>query len=179
MFIDPRIAIDEGWITGIKNPEKQVQPNAIDFTMDKAFFIATSPFYITEKTKQMRGGREYPPGKVSSIDEPGWEIYANEMLDALSDMYVTLPQGVAAVLVPRSTLTRNGLMIANGLYDTGFEGHIGTVVHNLNGGPAFVGQGTRIGQIIFVESKNATVYAGGYNHDAGTALHYQRYIDKD
>ena len=36
MFVNPKKAIEKGWITGIKD-EKQIQPNAIDITADKMF----------------------------------------------------------------------------------------------------------------------------------------------
>ena len=36
MYISPQVAIDNGWIKGITDPEKQIQPNAIDFTLDQS-----------------------------------------------------------------------------------------------------------------------------------------------
>lgn len=174
MFINPTIALEEGWISGIVNHDKQVQPNAIDYTINRAFTIKTSEFVLTETQKQMRGGKEIPVVPRNGVGEEGWVLYGHMMLDALSDMYVSLPEGVAALLVPRSTLTRNGLITANGLYDSGFQGHIGTTIHNFNNGPAFIGRGTRIGQIIFVDAAAAKSYAGGYNHGEGSALEYQK-----
>lgn len=176
MYIDPRTAIKEGWITGIVDEEKQVQPNAIDYTLDKAFeIIDYNPFYLSETRKVMKGSAPIEPENISSGPvEQGWIIKGGDMLDGLSNMYVTLPEGVAAVLVPRSTLVRNGLFTQNGLYDSGFEGHIGTVIHNRSKSEAIIGQGTRIGQIIFVEAQTAGLYAGGYNHDKGTDLEYQK-----
>ena len=56
MFINPKIAIEEGWVTGIHDPDLQVQPNAIDFTLDKVFTIDAKPFILDENSKQMRGG---------------------------------------------------------------------------------------------------------------------------
>ena len=62
MFINPKTAISEGWITGIVDPDKQIQPNAIDFTVDQVFSIATgNAFVISEAGKVMRGGAPYPP----------------------------------------------------------------------------------------------------------------------
>ena len=173
MFINPQTAKSEGWITGIRDPEKQVQPNAIDFTLDLAFSIAVSnAFVISESGKVMRGGAPYAPVEDRSSGMEFWNFKENTMWDCLSDMYVTLPDGVACMLVARSTFTRNGLFLTSGLYDSGFEGHIGFVLHN-PAGLAKVGVGTRCGQIIFVESKNAGQYAGGYNHEEGTVAHQE------
>lgn len=176
MFIDPRTAIKEGWVTGIVDEEKQVQPNAIDYTLDKAFGINDmNPFYLSETKKVMKGSHPIDPQPINNTgDEWGWTIRGKSMLDGLSDMYVELPEGVAAILVPRSTLVRNGLFTQNGLYDSGFKGHIGTVVHNRSHFEATLGQGVRIGQIVFVEAQTAGMYAGGYNHDKDTDLEYQK-----
>ena len=173
MFINPQIAINRGWITGIVNPEKQVQPNAIDFTIDKVFSIATAnAFVISEHGKVMRGGAPYAPVEDRASGLEFWNFKAGTMWDCLSDIYVNVPDGVACMLVARSTFTRNGLFLTSGLYDSGFAGHIGYVLHN-RAGLAKVGVGTRVGQIIFVESQNASSYAGGYNHEAGTLAHQE------
>ena len=184
MFINPQTAIKNGWITGLTNPEKQVQPNAIDFTADKAFTVAIEHAYVSEEGKQMRGGgpMELTVASMSSMLEtpsnPDWKdwwaIPGKDMIDCLSNIYVDLPEGVAAQLVIRSTLARNGLLLTSGLYDWGFRGHIGFLLHNLHSQPAFIAPGTRVGQIIFVSSDSAGVYSGGYNHDAGTELEYQQ-----
>lgn len=169
MFINPKTAIEKGWITGINNPDKQVQPNAIDFTADRAFTVATNRnFFIDEEKKEMRGGDE-----MLSFDGQLFTIEGRSMIDFLSDVYVDLPEGVAAQLVIRSTLARNGLILTSGLYDSGFKGHIGFLLHNNHPDPAIIRKGTRVGQIIFIGADSAGTYAGGYNHEHGTELEYQ------
>lgn len=178
MFINPKEAIANGWITGIQDEELQVQPNAIDFTLDRLFNINDNEFIVCKdpanpkkEMKQMRGGAEmspYPDRRTGiqffSLDTGSY--------DMLSDVFVEVPEGVAAMLVTRSTFVRNGLFLVSGLYDTGFKGHVGCVLHNMMG-TAKVQKGTRVGQIIFVEASHANVYAGGYNHAAGTAAPHQ------
>lgn len=168
MFISPQKAINEGWVSGITNPEKQVQPNAIDFTIDKVFNISDdTPFGISEDSNSMKG---------STLCEPasgGWLIKEHGMIDCLSDMYCDLPEGVAAMLVIRSTLARNGLMLVSGLYDSGFKGHIGFLLHNRANTTAHFGCGARVGQIVFIQAEKAGLYQGQYNHDVGSELEYQ------
>lgn len=176
MFINPQTAIKNGWITGIVNPEKQVQPNAIDFTADKAFKLSRGDvFYVSERHKQMRGSVAYEPEPTNHEPEitNSWLLAPGGMLDFLSDIYVDLPRGVAAMLVIRSTLARNGLILVSGLYDSGFKGHIGFLLHNRHENTAVIAEGTRVGQIIFVESDAAGVYSGGYNHEMGTNAHQE------
>ena len=173
MFINPKIAIAEGWITGIVDSEKQVQPNAIDFTLDKLFSINhTSHFVISENEKKMRGGEQLVPAELRVTPHTLFWKLEQTIYDGLSDIYVDIPDGVAAMLVTRSTFTRNGVFITSGLYDSGFKGNIGFTIHNWLG-VTTIGVGTRIGQIIFVESENARQYAGGYNHEAGTLAPHQ------
>lgn len=175
MFLSPIQAIEEKWIT---HPEcetiddwkerKFVSPNAIDFTIDRLFSINhNNGFHISEGGKQMRGGSEIPLVCDRTEQLKYWKIDERTCYDALSNMYVEVPDGAACMLIVRSSFGRNGLFITSGLYDSGFKGHIGFVLHN-NSGPAYIASGTRIGQIMFIESNNALRYAGQWNHEAGT-----------
>lgn len=171
MFINPKTAIERGWIAGNIN-EKHIQPNAIDFTLDTLYKInATDTFIIAESAKLMRKSNQVVHEELvhSSFVEgtQGWWLQPNSVYDGTSEFVVDIPEGVAALLIVRSTLNRNGLFITSGLYDSGFKGHIGVAIHNRLG-DAFLEKGVRIGQIIFVASENAGVYSGGYNHEKGT-----------
>lgn len=182
MFINPTIAIEKRWIKG-NLTLNHIQPNAIDFTLDKMFEIyKDSHCSITEfAPKKMRVQQEVPSyGLVSGHNDPsgpvkiaaGWTVGPGSY-DCMSDFYVEIPEGVAAYLIVRSTFNRNGMFITSGLYDSGYKGHIGFVLHNPIG-PATIEVGIRVGQIIFVSSDNAGVYAGGWNHDQGT--HYSENV---
>lgn len=184
MFINPKIAIEEGWISNIKNPDKQIQPNAIDFTLDLLHYVGGQQtaydlinfqpmdigdqFVIDENHKTMKETSPYSAHDDGTGQIPYWSINPHSFYDGTSDMYVKVPEGVAAMLVTRSTLIRNGLLVVSGLYDSGFEGHIGFVIHNHSQMQAKIGEGTRVGQIIFVRSDSAGVYAGQYNHGQDT-----------
>ena len=174
MFIDPRVAIENGWVSGIANPDKQIQPNAIDFTLDRLFSInGNATFAIDEEEKTMRGGVEIPCVHDRRTSKRIWHISDDAVYDGLSEVFVDLPEGVVCLpVMGRSTFTRNGIFIMSGLYDSGFRGHVGFVIHNRSG-KARIGVGTRIGQIAFVESAKAGLYAGGYNHGEGTEAPHQ------
>jgi len=162
MFINPLTAIEEGWISGTFN-DNNIQPNAIDFTLDRLFTINhEEAFIISEDDKYIRGGEEIKPLEDENDDRLYWPIDIRTSYDGMSDMFVELPVGVACMLIVRSTFNRNGIFITSGLYDSGFEGHIGFIIHNMSG-PAKIAAGTRIGQIMFIQSENAKMYASGYN----------------
>lgn len=180
MFISPKVAIENGWVkyetkdkvlTSVEQWEeaKFVSPNAIDFTLDKVFTIEDrNPFYISEDGKQMRGGVELTPMLAplySDNQQMYWKLDTG-VYDGASNFYVDIPEGVAALLIVRSTFNRNGLFITSGLYDSLYTGNIGMAIHNRSG-VAFISPGTRIGQIIFVHSDSVGGYTGEYNTQPG------------
>lgn len=175
MFISPKTAIEEGWIrhpdaTTIDewNNQKFISPNAIDFTLDRLFNISYTPFHISEEGKKMRGGEEITPIVPRAESSPNyWKLDADTVYDGMSNAYLNIPEGVAAMLIVRSTFNRNGIFITSGLWDSGYVGHVGFAIHNRSA-EAYITPGTRVGQIIFVSSDNAGVYAGGWNHAEGT-----------
>lgn len=180
MIINPKVAIEQGWIKNV--PEHCIQPNAIDFTVDRLFTIEMGhPFVIIEgpngkaTEKKMRGNNELEPYALAknTYSTPVWYLPAG-VYDGMSDMYVDLPEGVAARLIIRSTFNRNGCLLSAGLYDSGFQGNIGFALHINGDTGATVGKGTRVGQIIFEKSEDSGImYAGGYNTADG-----QHWADK-
>jgi deoxycytidine triphosphate deaminase len=163
MFIKPTTAIANGWIQGITNQEKQVQPNAIDFTLDTLKVLSADSAIVSEDHKKMRELYDVPSTAM------GWILEYRRVYDGTSSMYVDLPEGVAAILYTRSTLARNGVFLVSGLYDSGYKGHIGFTIYPICGNIT-IHPGTRVGQIAFVAAESAKLYAGGWNHEQGT--HY-------
>lgn len=179
MFINPKIAIEKGWIKHPKcknlddwSQHKFISPNAIDFTLDKVMTLNTDTMpFVGETYKNMR--------TLYLLDRDvhytdSWLLEGLRVYDGMSNVYVEVPEGVAAVLYTRSTFTRNGVFITSGLYDQGFKGNVGFTIYTI-GGPICVEGGARIGQIVFVKSEDSGIlYAGGYNHPEGT--HYTEQV---
>lgn len=171
-LINPRNAIENGWLQfpewmDAEFREKCIQPNAVDFTIDRVFVpTGENLFFISEQAKQMRDMTELHTEHKSIDESRYWRLDGHRAYDFMSDFHVTVPQGVAALLIVRSTFNRNGLFVTSGLYDSGFDNKIGACLHN-RGDTAFVAPRTRVGQIMFVESDSAKLYAGVYNDNAG------------
>lgn len=167
MLLNPKIAIEQGWITRVET--EQIQPNAIDFTLDKAFEIGCEPFRLYKSQKEHRKSTELAPIE-SHYPYPTTMVFpikGKTSVDCMSNMFVKLPEGVCAKLIIRSTLNRNGLFLTSGLYDSGFQGNVGCVLHNNSEGVAFIEKGACIGQIEFYASDSEGVYKGGYNTEEG------------
>lgn len=172
MLINPIEAIEKKWIvhpdckTLEDWKEKEfLSPNAIDFTLDNISQITSLDFLVNEKNKSHRDTVEMNTTLTRDGIEH-WGLYKGCFYDGMSDMYVELPQGIAATLVTRSTFNRNAVFISSGLYDSGFQGNIGFVIYNLLG-TTYIGEHTRIGQIIFHSSDSGELYKGGYNTEMG------------
>lgn len=167
MFINPTIAIKNGWITfpdWMQEEQKQkcIQPNAIDFTLDRVFVgEQNTSFVISEKEKIMKKFIEVHP------TDKYFTILPHTFYDCMSEFFVKIPENCAGTLIIRSSLNRNGLFLTAGLYDSGFENNIGFVIHNNSSTPAYIAKHTRVGQIIFVDSKSAHTYTGTYNQQKG------------
>jgi deoxycytidine triphosphate deaminase len=172
MFINPKTAIAEGWITWnekVTDIEKHLQPNAIDFDCAVIFDLnQDTPAFLSETSKKMRESSKLSPTWHDHYVENVWTLQNGKCYDFASNFHVKLPEGVAAELIIRSTLNRNGVFLTSGLYDSGFDGTIAGMLR-IHGGDFHLAPNTRIGQIKFVRSENSGIlYAGGYNHEAGT-----------
>lgn len=171
MFINPKTAIEKGWIKypdwmTDEQKEKCVQPNALDVTADRLFKPNDAQFILSEKQKQMKGSEEITPN-VKLHDELFWSIPPNSFVDVMSDFFIDVPPGVAAYFIVRSSLNRNGLYVTSGLYDQGFKNYCGFILHN-RGNEALLAPHTRIAQLCFVHSEDSgKMYNGVYNQQTG------------
>lgn len=172
MYINPRTAIEQGWIKlpafAQADPEKYIQPNAIDITVDKVFQMEQhddTEHSIYEDSKLMP---EWINIARTGYEDSEQEIIlrAGQIYDVMSDFYVEVPEGVCANLIIRSSFSRCGIRLSSGLYDSGFKGNVGFSI--INHGPDLrTAYNTRIAQIAFVSSDSAKQYAGGWNTEQG------------
>lgn len=175
MFISPQHAYDEGWITGLPDPETQIGSDGIDLTLKLVSAIGTGGYSILTSAKSNTVHRSLELVEPVTVD--GWEIIPDGIIgydlsagvyDLEFNEFIKLPQGVAALLFLRSSFVRAGHRMFSGLYDQGFENYAGAVVHVE--GKTFVEAGMRTAQIVFIESAGSgQLYAGGYNHKEGDA----------
>tara|TARA_Y100001963_G_C6777869_1_gene448274 strand:+ start:1747 stop:2256 length:510 start_codon:yes stop_codon:yes gene_type:complete len=158
MFINPRHAIEEGWLRNVN--ESDIQPNAIDIPVKEIYKVDESVFSINKSGKTHR-----TRNKVSAR-ENSW-IIDKGVYDWVSDVYIEVPEGYVGWLHTRSTLNRNGLIVHSGLYDSGFKGHVCGMLYNLSG-TADIEPNTCFAQFIIAPSDSEGVYEGGYNVEEGS-----------
>ena len=152
-----------------------IQPNAVDIRVLKVWKLKDTPFLISDNQKIHREKEEVMPTLTTAFRnfnksesavgssavgeyfrlEPGTYEFS-------TPHEVTIPDGKAGWIVPRSTLNRNGLFITSGLYDSGFHNFIGGIIH-VRVGVAYIQTGSRIGQFILSDAETVSLYDGDYN----------------
>ena len=160
-LLNPRKIVELGIVRGM-NSEKQIQPNAIEMTADRIFKVDGKTWLLTEDDKEHRESHEIFPNA-----DGVWVLDPNSVYDVMSNLYTEVPEGMAALVNIRSTLNRAGIRLSTGVWDSGFKGNLGAILHTPSGCEFELGVGTRIAQVLFFASDSEGTYAGGYNLEAG------------
>lgn len=157
-LLNPRKMIDLGVVQGLVS-DKQLQPNAIEAEVSELFQVSGS-------IELSEAGKKMPTlTKVEAVDG-FWDLEPNSVYDCSSRLYCEIPEGIAATLNIRSTLNRGGIRLSSGVYDSGYSGHVGFIIHT-GPLPLRLGVGTRVVQVMFWQSDSDGKYLGGYNHAEG------------
>lgn len=136
------------------NGELSIQPASVDLHIARVFEF-TGNFgklptkltdehfseYITTEYFHLRPGRAY---------------------QAIAEEYVTLPEGVSAFVIHRSTMWRQGILILSSFYDPGFSSYVGFGIIPFV--PVLIKKGERIAQMIFYETEKGPLYDGQYQN---------------
>lgn len=136
MIADPTKAVRDGWIQLC--PHSKVQQSGIDVCI--------------ESVKDIRYGH--------SISLP-YELNYGRPYEFICHELIRVPNNYVALLIVRSTFNRQGAFITTGLYDNGFAGKVGGVLH-IMARSIFLDENQRIGQVIFMQSESLAQYDGQY-----------------
>ena len=141
-----------------KLTDEQIQPNAIDVSVDRIFKIDNSSlFEISEEIKNHRKTNEVVPVEdVYTLEEGSYEV--------IMQGEISIAEGEAGWLIARSTLNRNGIYITSGLYDSNYKGVLAGVLHT--NGPIKVKKGTRIAQFLLFNAETDHLYNGSYGKNS-------------
>lgn len=171
MIINPNRLYDEGIITGILNPEKQVGSDGIDLTVKSINQVGqvARPFVgvISEEKSRIvyQGHHPIVPETVTGLAKPGYRLFPG-VYDVTFNEGCALPFKMAATLHLRSTLVRNAAFAHSGLYDNSYTtSNMGFVLHVVN--TLIIEANARIAQIVVWESDSARAYNGTYQHQKG------------
>lgn len=94
-------------------------------------------------------------------------LVAHTVYEFESDVQVSMPPDAAGLIIHRSSLLRNGVIVSSGWWDPSFKG-------NLNGfilpqaGNVYIGQNERVGQFVVWQASAWSQYQGIYQGTKGT-----------
>ncbi len=138
--------------------EKCYQPNAVDLRIKSISSLDDSPFKLSDDERVHRRRKSVP-----CVD--GWFLLNEGVYDIITEHWVEVSEGECGLVIPRSTLSRNGCLVTGGLYDSGYKGYIGFCLH-IKGGKADIKKGTRLAQYLVLTAESYKVYDGSYGVDA-------------
>lgn len=136
----------------------QFQPAGIDITLREAYrFRSAGKLDFDNRERKLSDVEPLPFNADDVRLRPGsYKVVFNE--------YVRIPQDVAAICLPRSSLLRCGATLECALWDPGYEGRSEALllVHNEHG--VTLKRNAKIGQMVFIRLSEASksAYSGIY-----------------
>ena len=117
---------------------------------------------------QLDLGPEFQPEARMPIrahhDDAGWDLFVSQDVtipphgfkDVPSGVSVELPNGYWGLLTGRSsTIRRRGLLVVQGVIDTGYRGELFSAVWNLTDKSVLLQRGERVAQLILLPNSTA------------------------
>jgi len=142
---------------------EQKQPAGYDVSVSKIHSFPKSMFSLSIAKGENSTLEEVPlVNNYFELNEIGaYFVDLNEI--------TTIPRDAIGILLPRSTLLRNGLDVRTALFDPGYSGQpkVMLVCHR----PARIQRFARIGQIIILKSDKEFIsqYSGQYQGERGSS----------
>lgn len=163
MIINPSSIIEKSIITNVFNVEEQVQQNGIDITLKTISKLDESDTNTLLLDQRYHCARELVDidGTINDVEFDNAIILAPGIYDVEFNEQINIPNGMMAQIFTRSTVNRGGNFITAGLYDAGYKGVLGAILHiNI---PLAIEKNVRLAQIVFSEAQAGKVYEGIYN----------------
>ncbi|MGI0078276.1 MAG: dCTP deaminase domain-containing protein [Nitrososphaerales archaeon] len=139
---------------------EQRQPAGFDVSLSKVYFYSDSTYALSiQKTENSELLEVHASDGYFDLGAGAYLIELNEI--------TTIPKDAIGILLPRSTLLRNGLDVRSALFDPGYSGQpkVMLVCHR----PARIQKFARVGQLILLRSDGefAKQYSGQYQGERG------------
>jgi len=140
---------------------EQRQPAGFDVSVSKILSYPKTQFTLGVAKGENSALEDLPLlGNYYELREGAYFVELNEI--------TTIPKDAIGILLPRSTLLRNGLDVRTALFDPGYSGQpkVMLVCHR----PARVERYARIGQLVIIKSDRefGSSYSGSYQGERGS-----------
>lgn len=149
-------------LTGMPDPENQLQPNGVDITLDRVSrFRGPGQIGVTnaDRVLPQTEDLQFEPDGSLYLPQGTYQVRFNET--------VNLPDNVMAYARPRSSLLRSGVALHTAVWDAGYSGRGVSLMVVYHPAGFRVARNARICQLVFHQLTTATVagYAGAYQHE--------------
>jgi len=155
LLVNKIIAVDSG---------EQKQPAGYDVTVSNV-----QSFPKTRFTLGIEKGENSSLTQVPLVDGNYFDLEPGAYFVELNEI-TSIPPDAIGILLPRSTLLRNGLDVRTALFDPGYSGQpkVMLVCHR----PARIQKFSRIGQLIILKSDRefASKYSGQYQGERSATV---------
>ena len=132
-----------------------VQPNAIDLRLKEVCQLHRDDFVLDERGKTPRHRT------IVGTDESNYYVLDPGVYEIRLGERIQIGPDEAGLVIVRSTLNRNGVMITTGLYDSGYEGSMLACLH-VTTGRFVVEKNTRVAQFLVMKAESLHQYNGQY-----------------
>jgi dUTP pyrophosphatase len=99
------------------DPKVQVQPNGIELTLQRVEVHEGSGAIAFDNKE-----RRLPVSKYIDFDDEGWVHLQKGSYKILFNEVVNIPNNIAAIAKPRSSLLRCGVTVETAVWDAGYSG---------------------------------------------------------
>lgn len=159
MILTGQSVYQQGIVTQLIDPQLQIQPSGVDLTVKGLFRFASK--LVVDFDNQNRTIADYEAlpwdGESITLEQGTYMVEYNETIQ--------VPNDVAAVLYPRSSLVRSGVTIKSGCIESGYEGPLSSMIQVFNPYGAQVFLKARVALCVCFKLEGPTEpYAGVYQH---------------
>lgn len=163
MFLSPQDLIDKKIVTYPVTIDitKHIQQNGLDVDCVSVFGFDAKKWNVIGVNKSVKAEPQAEESmSLPLVGQNGWMLEKGKAFTFDSSFQIEIPDGMCGWVIGRSTFNRQGILIRSSLFDSGFKGTIGGTIYCFNN--VAIEEGTRIGQFVMCEAKNASRYAGQY-----------------
>lgn len=166
MIVNPGDIYSREILTGLLDPDLQIQQNGIDITVKKIFELRNPTIIldweVRDITCRISENDRVLPTKVEVLPEADWfyRLKWGRTYDIEFNEEVRIPINMNWTLVQRSSVNRCWSFFSCWVYDSGYEGKIGAILRP--GLDIEVEVNTRLAQFVFTFADWAGLYDWRY-----------------
>ncbi|MFP4116552.1 MAG: deoxyuridine 5'-triphosphate nucleotidohydrolase [Candidatus Aenigmatarchaeota archaeon] len=141
----------EDLVENLPHLETQIQPNGFDITVDKIFsFSGSGKLDFSNSEREIPETEEIKPEKKKEEDNYGWWKLEKGTYKVRTNERFNMPNDLAGIVFPRSSLLRMGCTTETGVWDAGYSGKAEFLLIVENEEDVEIKENARIAQLLFI-----------------------------